>query len=143
MGSDVVKEKLDDFLKASSEVQSVVPEGVHVHCFLTCPVSNNDPNSEGLSLYPLVPRLLHVALHTARRGSNVVGQSCRDTFLIAYPVARGRFHTETEQERCRSIRMLVLSSWFTNTDSPEESLLPPPNCIVCDRAIMEKLLTCE
>ena len=113
MGSDVVEEKLDDFLKASSEVQSVFPEGVHVHCYSTCPVSNNDSNSEGLSLYPLVPRLLHVVLHTARRGSTVLGQSFRDTFLIAHPVARGRFHTETEQETSRSICMLVLSSLFS------------------------------
>ncbi len=73
--SNVVKEKLNDFLKAASELKSLVPQVVNLHCFLTCPVSNNDSCSEGSSLYPLVSRLFHVSLHAARRGSTIVGQA--------------------------------------------------------------------
>jgi len=91
-GSHNIDEKMRKFIDAAMELQSAIPDGANLHCFMTCPVSTNAASENEVSLFPLVSRLFHSALHASRRGSTVLGQALRDTFLIAHRVAHGRIY---------------------------------------------------
>ena len=138
-GSNAIKENLDNFLKPASELQSVVPKGLNLHCSLICPVSKNDPYEEGSRLYSLVSRLFHVAHHTARRGSTIIGQALREAFLMAHRVALGRFYSENGRGISYEIPELELTSCLPNRDSPENSPLAPAQYTVFEHTIMEKI----
>jgi len=87
--SQAVNKLLGDFMQAANDLQNDIPQRANLHCFISIPGTPNETES---SIFPLVSSLFHSALHSSRRGSTIVGQALRDTFLIAHRVSDGRFY---------------------------------------------------
>jgi len=148
-GSDSIDKNVRNFMEAAKALQEVVPEGANLHCFISCPSINNRSGGEESNLFPLVSNLFHTALHASRRGSTVVGQALRDTFLIAHRVSNGRFFTARPSltipgiETSQRIPSLILPEWFPSM--PDSSEVSPahessiPQYILCRHSIMNEI----
>jgi len=113
--SQAVNKLLGDFMQAANNLQHEIPQGANLHCFLSIPGTSNETES---SIFPLVSSLFHSALHSSRRGSTIVGQALRDTFLIAHRVSDSRFyygpHADNLPRPGQRPSALGLPSWFSS-----------------------------
>jgi len=143
--SEGLNKKMDKFMEAAMELQNELPQGANLHCFITCPLRTSATESSESSLFPLVSRLFHSALHASRRGSAVAGQALRDAFLIAHRVSHehGYYAPRAEEislAQPQSEGLLSFPDWFPagHSEANESSNLVSanPQYIFCRHDVM-------
>jgi len=149
-GSQSVREKMGEFMKAATTLAGVIPGDAELHCFITCKGNLRESPADREQLFPLKSNLFHSALHASQRGCTVAGQALRDAFLIARRVSQGRFYFDAPSMPSvqslpgDNIPALALPSWLPYRASGSLELSEGTNSsrpiyIICKNNVMEGL----
>ncbi len=147
-GSVELRKELVRFLNASKSLQSMLPPGSDVQCFVTWSQNNFSNESSALELFTLVSALFHDALRSNNEGANITVQALRDVFFIAKQSSsstRKSSLVRTSTRATTATPSYTIPEWFPFVPTVESSseTAVRSTSISCRLNIMRSMLALE